>query len=149
MKKLLSLTLLVLALGTQAQLVKKEGSKFTIVGEHKRGGTVIFSLKYGLLNKDTLYLLTYRNGKYTEIVDYQSFSFKGAQTCEDLYQAMGSFLTDESKQKKEYSETYDMGDIDVTLSHYRLLGKDYVWVYTREGYFMVDRKALDQLFGKL
>lgn len=146
MKQLLFIALL-LPLFSAAQIEVKETTSYkqATVGEVKRGGYFIAELKYEVRGEDTLFMLLYRNAQYEAIVDIESVAFyNSGSTVDDLYTLFKSVFKKENQGDKNYEVALTLGDTEVILDNL----KGVLRFYTRSGYFLVNEKQVDKLFGK-
>jgi hypothetical protein len=117
----------------------KEMSSLELIGQS--GDTRINKMERG---ETDLYSLSYLNAKYRHTRDLQILSFLGnEQDLERLYQFLKDQLDNEEFKRLEIGK----GVISASKSNKRLL----VHVSQknkREGYFFLNKKELDKLFGK-
>lgn len=149
MIKFLTAILLSVALSQtcQAQIqVKKPVNKFN-VGEVKQTGTLL----YGIIGEtnDTTYVLMYRNAEYQTLVDFKTVHFGNQDsTLTEFYKILKSVFLDENIKNRDYRVEFKLGDEDVSVSTYRIMGVTSVRFYTQKGYCYLTEKQIDKLFGK-
>jgi hypothetical protein len=143
---ILSFVLILSALNSYCQVEIKQARTKNVIGEVKSGGKFVAELSSTVMSTgDTLYLINYQNREYQRIISVESISFlKDGNTLEDLYNALNSFFEDKEKQSKDYNLDVQVGRRTLNLSYY----KGNVMIITREGYFILNKKQLDKLFGK-
>lgn len=145
----LLLLALLLAFSGNAQLKKEETIKDTEVGKVKILGQTIAELSYRVIDTDTIYYLLYKNQKYTQLTDFKVIKFDGVDdTKEAFYNVLKSFFTDPEKSKKGYKETITLGETRIILTKRKDYGIEYVELFTTDGYFNIQEKWLNKLFGK-
>lgn len=120
-------------------------SKEIPIGKVKRMGKEFIWLIQSITSEDTSYVLRFRNGAYRELVDIQSISFKGSQTVNDLYAALGSAF-----QKNENEQTtIVLGKTTVLVKCAKHMGKKYITAYADVGQTVdFTEKELKNLFGR-
>lgn len=125
--------------------VKTSPKKFT-VGTIKRTGTELFG---EVIDNDTTYVLMYRNAEYQHIIDFRSISFTNEDnTLEQFYKLLKSVFLDENVKNKEYKVEFKLGDKDVSVSNFRMMGTSQSMFVTPRGYALFNEKEIDKLFGK-
>ena len=99
--------------------------------------------------EDTTFVLMYQNKNYKTIVDIESITFFGGMDVIDkLYSYMTSVFLDENKKNKDYKVHFALGDKDVIVSNERTMGNNWVRFWTSDGYFVLNEKQVNKLFGK-
>lgn len=145
MKATFIITFLLHTLLTNGQVQKTENIKYTTIGEAKLGGIPYASLEYRIDNKDTVYLLIFRNSEYEVLVEYEHVSFteKGG-TLKDLYQILAESFT----HKRDEETSFSLGAENM-IARVISTGK-WIRVYRLSdgANFSISRKHLDKLFAK-
>ena len=127
--------------------VKKESPSVTI-GEVKSMGSLVARLEYSVIHSDTIYSIFYRNRKYQQIIDIKYISFKGGQkTLDQLEEIFLSVFSDENRKNKEYKMSFKLGDQQVIISNETTMGIVGAQFFTEEGYFSLNKKMVNKLFG--
>jgi hypothetical protein len=154
MKKIIAILAVVLATATvataQIEVYDSVATQKTTIGKLKRGFTEQAELYYYADEGDTTYNILFNNAKYQTISDWQSISFAGGQeTLDQLFAVVTTFYSDENKKNKEYKRKLKLGDMNITLSNYRIMGITSVMVWCNDGYFFMTEKEAYKLFGKI
>lgn len=129
------------------QISVEEAAKEETIGEAKNG--IEFVAKLTKVGGDPeMCYLTYRNHKYTHITDIKTISFSPENnTVNILYKTIKSFF-EEHKKDRDYQLNVKLGDNDVTLSHYKILGiKGVRLSVLYKGHVILRQKDVDNLFG--
>lgn len=139
MKKLVFVMLLSCGM-MQGQIGEvKETTPREIIG--KAGNVTIQKTEQG---ETDIYSLSYVNAKYTHLRDFKIHSFFGNENdLETLYQFLRSQLDNEDFKSIEVGK----GKISAAKSNNRVM-VHITHDNRREGYFLVNKKELDKLFGK-
>ena len=131
-----------------AQIQKIEKPETKTVGTAKSAGTIYAKLTYSYQDGDTLYGITYRNGKYIQLDDYRTIVFNNeGNTVEELYKLLIGIVSDNAKEKG-YKESIKLGETDITIAKERIMGVNYVRIWEGSNHFMLSEKQLNALFGK-
>ena len=152
MKRLLFILSMTITTQCFSQIeVNRESSKDVIVGQVKNGAYLHSQLMYTVNGeKDTTYAIFFRNAKYETLSDFQYVTFTNdGGTLDTLYNILKSFFTEEHKKDKDYKVEFKLGKDDVTVENFTMLGKTSVMFWTSKGYFYINDKQVDKLFGKL
>jgi len=148
MKNLLSLTTLLIAVATNAQLVEKQAGDWQPIGKLKFGGITKASMEFTNKGSDTTYLLFVKDFREQPKDNYFSIKFKNTGgTYNQLYTILKSFFLSENKNNRAYVRTFDLGNTVVNVSHKRLITSRGVMFFTRDGYANWSEKDIDKLFG--
>ena len=149
MKQLLIAFVLLLSFQSFAQLQVKKASPATKIGSVNSGGRFLAELSYKVEEGDTTYTLMYRNCEYKQILSIESVKFNSeGGTVEQLYTILKSVFSDENKKNKEYKVELRLGDTDVIISNFRMMGVSSAMFSTTKGYVYLTEGQLDKLFGK-
>ncbi len=150
MKKIIpAIYLLMISLGSLAQLEEKEIAGWEVIGKLQFGGITKAKMQYTLSGADTTYMLLVKDAGEQDRKKYFSVVFKGINgTYEKLYTILKSFFLPENKKNKKYIRAFDLGDTGVSVQHYRLIDGRAVMFYTRDGYAYWTERDIDKLFGK-
>lgn len=98
---------------------------------------------------DTTFLLMYKNARYSTLTDINSIAFKGGMDVINvLYANMTSVFSEENKKNKKFEVEFILGETHVFISGERAMGIIYMRFYTSDGYFYLNQKQVDKLFGK-
>lgn len=130
------------------QIEMKESPKVFVIGSVKPGARTIAELTRTVIDSDTAYGLTFSNAKYTTLSDYKTVIFRGSETIDQLYNLMKTVFTDENKKNKDYKIDFKLGDNDVSIMNYRVMGITSMWFWSDGAYFYLSEKQVDKLFGK-
>jgi hypothetical protein len=148
MKQLLIIGALTFVIANaKSQISKVDVPKTTEVGKIKKMGTFIASLEYYVReDNDTTYMLSYNDLTYTKITSLESIFFSGQDnTLNALYDAIAAA----ERAEKGTESTFKLGKETITLISKKALGQNYVYVYVDgKGYFSIEEKFLDRLFGR-
>lgn len=145
MKYVFTLSLSLCSLFAQSQITIKSTPKQNVIG---KSGITEQLIQY-IENDDTSYVFMFRNSKYQSIVDITQVVFKDVDsTLSSFYTLMKSVFLDENKKNKEYRVKFNLGNTEVIISTYLLMGKTSVWFWTSEGYAYFTEKEVDKIFGK-
>ena len=134
-----------------SQLQVKESPKpKTVIGNYKAGGTTHYELSYKLdEDKDTVYTLLFKNAAYRYAVDYEAITFNSdGNTLNELYKVLKSVFSPDNIKDKNYRVSFTLGETEVIVSNYRLMGITSAMFYTDRGHTFIGEKQLDKLFGK-
>jgi len=130
MRKIILTTILITTnLLLFAQLTKTEPTKKTVIGKVQ---PAFLPLKAELTvnelpsTNDSLYILTYKNDKYTTLTDFKSVAFSGNQALVDTLYSM---LISSLNAKKGDERTFDLGHNKITIISKRMLGTKYIGFY--------------------
>lgn len=150
MKRLLLIAVVFIGLNSFAQISEPVKSKQSVtVGKLKSGPYLIAELSYKGYEDDTTYLLMYRNQQYKQIDSYETITFSGMDsTVDKFYILLKSAFSEENRNNKEYSVAFKLGEKMATVSTYKSMGIHGVMFFTHEGYFILNEKQIDKLFGK-
>lgn len=138
--------LLLLPLFFKAQIEVKEPVKKRLIGQHKVMGVLWSEIEESIIKEDTIYTLSFKNRKYTQISDYQTLIIKNKQSLTDLYNIMSVCFDDE--KRKDYTVSFKLWNDDVTVSSYKEMGVKEAMVQISAGYFTVNENQFKKLFGK-
>lgn len=148
MKYLLAILIFSLSCNyTFGQIERTDLARWTIYSEVRSLGDLVASLKYMVKEKDTTYIILFRNLQYTHINDVQSISFNSdSAVLNSLYQILSETL--DSKNRKQ--NTFKLGNKDVIATCIKVPGMKSVNIKLAEtgAYFGLTRKELDKLFNK-
>lgn len=138
--------LLMLPCAAFSQLTKLDTPKRTEIGKIRKVGTFVASLEYYLDESDTTYALTYNDMTYTKITSLETIYFtETGGTLNALYDAIAKAETAE----KNAESTFALGKEMIMLVTKRMMGQNYVNVIVQgKGYFNIEEKFLDRLFGR-
>ena len=118
------------------------------MGTIKVVGSIQAQLYYRIVEEDTLYTLLFRNQEYQQLVDYSSVTFSAEDnTLKKLYDILKSVFTEENKKNKEYKVKLKLGETEVIISNFRIMGGTSVMFFTSDGYITLTEKQVDKLFG--
>lgn len=157
LKKILCVfTLVLFTINVNSQISIDEKIIWTEVGKVKRGGQKMAYIEYTVSkrNNDTTYFFTFKNEKYTTIVDFQHVSFVNSKTLSDLYKIMKSAFLEENKKDKDFMVSFKLGDKDVFVSNRRSFGLTLVVFHIYNGpildshYISLGESEVEKLFGK-
>ncbi|MFO0415467.1 MAG: hypothetical protein ACK50E_07410 [Bacteroidota bacterium] len=152
---LLSLTVI-----SNGQLVSEKVETSTYIGKVKSNSSILASLEYRLDdNKDTIYTLKYRNFKLSNLLEYETFTFKNdGNTINQFYDILKSFFTEENKKNKEYQVAVKFRDKSLYLFNWRNLGVTNVGISLSRynivdnsidsGYCYLTEKQINKLFSR-
>lgn len=150
MKKLLLLFSLIFCVSVNAQISVVKTEKPIMIGKIAPMGQLNISIeKY---ESDNEYLITYRDVKFTKIIEYKSFTFKDKDNAfENLYQ----LIIDGLQNLPEENITLDLPNDIVYLKFEKFLGTPVVSFYTAVNKSDVigvsgqyTKKQIDKIFGK-
>ena len=148
MKITLYLVTFLVTTATHAQLTEKETGNWQPVGKLKFAGITKASLEYQDIGRDTTYLLFVKDFREQPKDNYFSIRFNNTDgTFSKLYTILKSFFLPENKKNKNYSRTFQLGNVTVNVSHKILITGRGIMFYTREGYANWSEKDIDKLFG--
>lgn len=145
MKRMTTLVFLFIAIATNGQITETTATSVpTVIGKfymaHGSEGTLIQKIKDG----DTSYILEFKN--YADKEQHQvSFNEKGG-ALNSLYNILASFFFSGNKKNKDYKRTFKLGEEDISCTYDRTAS--FVVFSTNKGYFMMNEKQLNKLFGK-
>lgn len=149
MKIIFAFALFLYSISAYSQIEVREKAKKTTIGKGKNGQYEA-ELYYFVIDSDTTYSIMYQNMEYTRITDIQSFTFKDIDnTREKLFNIMMSVFDDQNIKNKEYSVPIKLGETNITISNYRIMGVSASMVSVLgKGYFVLPKKQVQKLFGK-
>lgn len=151
MKPILLSIFTFIAVSSFSQIQVNKIEPANVVGRIKSVGSLVAEITYRIQeDKDTLYTLLYRNSEYSTLVDYQSVKFSSeGNTLNELYKIMKSVFADENKKNKDYKVSFKLGETEVIVSNFRMMGVTNAMFFTRKGHFFISDKQLEKLFGKV
>ena len=128
-----------------AQTTIQQQRKMVEVGKTNYGPDLLTRLYYVVDGADTTYNLTFRDVEQREVVSYESIVFaeKGG-TLEELYQTLKTATNEPS----ETQATFMLGKKRISIVTQKMSGGKYITVKPEKGFFMLNAKDLDKLFGK-
>lgn len=147
--KLSSLLIAVILCGfsSYSQLEKSSIPLTTKIAEVKSAGTFIADLSYYTTGNDTIYMITFRNLKYTSITNIKAVSFDGKnETLTRLYGVLNETI---NRAAGEYN-SFKLGDTEVIVKSSRMLGVKYIVfsIVENGAYFQLTKKQIDKLFNR-
>jgi predicted peroxiredoxin len=149
MKKILLSGLLLASIICQAQIELRKPEQKKVVGQIKMMGTTEQSLSYVVIDEDTVYYFLFRNQEYKHLIDYSSVEFSGQDnTLEKLYKILLSVFSDENIKNKEYKVNFKLGNTEVIVSSWRMMGITAAMFFTNDGYCYLTEKQIKKLFGR-
>lgn len=153
MKYLLLTIITVLTLNSFAQLsapVKLPPT--TRVGKIGTLGTLIAELEYYINPDDatdTIYLLTFKDYKYSHIDRTEQLSFSGkGGVIDQLYTLFKSAFTDENRGNKDYAVSVTLGKDAITIASSKSMGFPTVIFLRGSSYGTLTERQVDKLFAK-
>ena len=148
MKCVLLFTVMLTSVAGRSQIEIKKKEPKVIMGTIKVVGSIQAQLYYRIVEEDTLYTLLFRNQEYQQLVDYSSVTFSAEDnTLKKLYDILKSVFTEENKKNKEYKVKLKLGETEVIISNFRIMGGTSVMFFTSDGYITLTEKQVDKLFG--
>ena len=145
LNRLLAIAFLFNTAISQGQITETNTSSVpTVIGKftvpHGSQGSLIQKIK----DADTTYILEFKN--YTDKDMHQVvFNEKGG-ALNTLYNILASFFYSGNKKNKDYKRTFKLGDEDITCTYEKTATS--VVFSTNKGYFLINEKQLNRLFGK-
>jgi len=149
MKNLLVFLFVLLVFNSFSQLdIKEDKTEENVIGTYSVVGTTFLKLTEYKTEEFVSYIFLYKNLKYQQIVDYQSFSLNSMDDVNQLYDVISKQLP--KKEKKDLEINLPNGD-QLTLSFYKNKSVQFkVWNGSSWSYSTYLRqKQIDKLFGKI
>lgn len=138
--------LLLLPVISFCQVQINEPSKRVSLSEVKSFGAYRAQMDYIIQDKDTMFIMTFINDKYSTLVDLKSVSFYSeGGSFEALYKLMKSVYLPENKDNKNYFVSFKLGKENVSVSR---VFNSMCMFSTQSGYINLTEKQIDKLFGK-
>lgn len=144
---LLILAIILLNFPSYSQLEKSDIPLTTKIAEVKSAGTFIAELSYYTTGNDTIYMITFRNLKYTSITNIKTVSFDGKnETLTRLYGVLIETLSLDAGK----DNSFKLGETEVMVKSNKMLGVKYIKFFTVENgaYFQLTKKQIDKLFNR-
>ena len=112
-------------------------------------GKVLAELYYTNNGRDTLYTLRYKNEAFPKLEKYNYVRFSGTGNARQaLYELFKSVFTDEHRKNKDYVIQFPIGNQPARIATYRQLGTTYAMFAVNDGFFYINERQVDHLFGK-
>lgn len=149
MKYTFTLLLSLCAFFAQAQIEVKTTPKKKKIGEARSFGHFTAEFYYSVSDDDTLYTIMFSDEQYRQIIDYKTFSFENIDSAVDkFYNAIKTVFDDANRKNKDYKLSIKLGDNDITIANYTVMGITSAMIFAKGGYFSLTKKLLDRLFDK-
>ncbi len=132
------------------QINMKPKTEKVIIGEVGKmpGMPPTAALEYVKGDDENLYTLSYRNAKYSKIIDYNSITFKGDN---ELINSFYITLLDLINGKVNEELEFNIGDEYLLVKCISNMGVKSLQIHTTDngttGFFWLTKKQLDKLFG--
>ena len=145
MKKLLVLFGILISFGVNAQL--REVTPLNKLGEVKRGGYFITDITY---SEKGSYVLSYWDVSYRTIDVINSIKFTAT---DDELLTLRKLFKNQCGEEKKSEKSFGLGNNTIKLVTERAFGNSGLIVYItgsgKGGYFHINEKEIDLLFGKI
>lgn len=151
MKKLSIIIFLIIShLHSAAQLRELTPSKEVKVGEfNDMVGNCYSQLIYRIKDSVKVYSLFYKNQKYSSITDIKYITFSSIDgEVDELYKILKDSFSPENKANKDFKKEFELGKTHVILTRHNGM-KNWIEIWTPDGYWYMKEKHVDILFGKL
>lgn len=146
---LLTIPLITFSLFASGQLEVQKVEPEVVIGEVSDMGFMKFKLSKKPIKGDTTCFFIYRNAKYSAITDFKIIYFSPADsTVEKLEQVLLNILHDAAFDNEKQQMKITLGNTEAVLSRTKVGKTNYVYFWTREGYFFISEKQINKLFRK-
>ena len=151
MNKIILLLTLTISIYGNSQIKKIEVQKPVLIGKVVKAFVKMAELSYTITeSKDTLYDLYYSDYKFKSVDVWKHCYFKGGSATLNEFYTMCKQLIDSPKGKQI---EFTLGDYIVIMSADRLAWEKSLYIgFTDKagimGIFMLDKRKIDDLFGK-
>ena len=140
-KATLVLTLVLGTLVSNAQLSVSSTSDRGTIGE-TRGVTLSYKAEKG---NDTLYIITFKNEKYTTLSDFKSLNYYSGIKTKDVTNQLYSLLLSIFDKDDKFKQEITLGEDKIILAK---INTDTIWVWSTKGYFSLNKQSLKTIFNK-
>lgn len=146
MKVLLFLLLLPFAASSQISGIKKGDVDEKIIGSINQMGWKDIRLKrVAKQNEKPFFIIVYKDEQYRKLNLYKSIAFDDVNNVLDtLYNALKTAM----QAANDYEVSFELGKKTVLVKTQKSGLTNLIWFSMSEGFFTLNRRELDKLFGK-
>jgi hypothetical protein len=151
MKGIFFASLILILSSANAQIREIETIKYQRIGRVPANNIgFITSIEYAkdsAANGTNLYIWTYKDLKYTQLIDIKSITFNASESdFNSLYETLKNLITAEKGTEKALM----LGQKPINILTSKMMGISSLTIFdlSTGGYFYLTSKQIDQLFGK-
>jgi len=133
----------------QIKMINVKEKQNASVGKLRNGYALIAEIEYVVLDKDTIYTLSYQDNKYQYVVSIKSLDFNNSDNAfEEFYKICKSVFTEQNRKNKDYSVFFTLGGKDIMVVNSKLFGLPYCRILIDNTYTApLTENQVDKLFG--